>query len=300
MNNSFFGFSPSPSRSNNPKIFYYFRSVVFTIPEKAYKVIIIGQGAGGGAASGVLDVAGTTRNGAAGTASGNITTTCILTEHFPAKTLYITIGAGGTGGAPRTVSGQTHNAGGNGGDTIVTFQPGNVILLQAGGGPGGSSATSGSQSFTNFPSGANGGTGGTAPNNSFQGNNPLAGYHNILSTSGGAGAGGVSAANAHGGGGSSGLSGGGANMGGSNILASLGGAAGGGNGENGKPRIGIFGASGGGGGGGNNAGSGGKGGDGIFGSGGGGGGGGTNLGTGETSGAGGNGGDGFVVIEVYY
>lgn len=300
MNQGLFGFPTQPGITNQSKVFYFFKSGIFDIPENAYKIIIYAQGGGGGAASGVLDVAGTTRNGAAGTAGGNLTCAAVFTYLFPTRRLFINVGAGGAGGAPRTTSGNTHNAGANGGNTSVTI-PYGVTLAIAGGGPGGTSATSGSISFTNYPQGASGGSGGNAPNNSFSGGAVLAASGNLFSVNGGAGAGGVNTSNAHGGGGGSNTNtAANAYWVGTTIYQSLGGAAGGGHGQPGKIRLGVFGATGGGGGGGNNNGSGGNGGDGILGSGGGGGGGGTDLGTGQQSGRGGRGGDGFVVIEVYY
>lgn len=306
MNQGIFGFPTQPAPSQS-KVFTYLTSGTFTIPENYSRIEILAQGGGTGGMSGNLNSTGDLGGGAGGRA-GNLGYSTFYPQQLQTNTLYISIGAGGAGGAARTTNGVA-NTGSSGGDTIVSTGMFNIAV----GGYANAATSATSLPPTNFRlymTGVNGGQGASRNSTSPYGANDNAGggfqFNGLIAPAGG-GAGG------------SGTAPSGTNTRGGNTPNSIdttrntsfgnmgtigfssGGQADGENGENGKPRFGLFGATGGGGGAGNTTGTGngGNGGHGIYGSGGGGGGG-ALAGTGVSSGAGGNGGSGFVVIIVYY
>lgn len=273
-------------------------SYTWSIPAAARYVDIYAVGPGGGGGSGRRGAAGSARFGGGGGASGSVCMVTRAADDFPQRSLSITIGAGGVGGAARTTNDTDGNAGGFGNDTLI--QSGSMLLYAQrgnGGGAGTASAgTGGSAGGASMFPGVNGSS------SSITGTPTGANGTNWTAGGGGAG-GGISAGNVSYDG-AIGRANGPTMYG--TLTNTLGGTAPGGAGQsvsavwtagvNGF--LGVVGGSGGGGAAGNASTAGGAGGNGAS-YGGAGGGGGASF-NGFNSGAGGTGGDGYVRITVWF
>ena len=240
------------------------------------------QGAGGGAGSGALYNSASGNSGGGGGGGGGAYMECIRRSSDFTTSHTVTIGAGGTGGASRTVVNSVGIDGTAGGDSTLS------TIVNATGGNYGLAGIVGS--------GTGGSAGGSYQNYISVGTTTTYARY-VISGSGGGGYWGngtngdrVSAGGAGGGGG------GGYEV--STTTARTGGAGGGRGGISNTATATNATTIGAGGGGGNGlaSGTGSNGGNGYLG-GGGGGGGGTLFTTGATSGKGGNGGDGYIYVE---
>lgn len=263
-------------------------SGVWTKPANAKVVEVVAIGGGSGGGSGRKGLSTAVRSGGGGGSGAAYSSNKFDATLLP-TTVEVTVGAGGIGGAAIIANSTNGNNGTNGGASsfgvFITAQGGNfggagTATTSTGGGTAGNGYQSGSQGAGS--SGASAGVGG-------QGNvSP-----NVLSATGGASGGGISASNNA----FAGATGGSKTLG-MNVAGGIAGAIGmsGGNGN-----VSPFGGSGSGAGGGGasitgNGGNGGNGGD----YGGGGGGGGASTDNVGNSGAGGNGGAGVVIVTTYF
>lgn len=316
MNHGIFGFPSKLLDSNNPNVTQIDITSSYRIPAdaKMLSFLVVGAGAGGGAGS--QQATSIAATGGGGGSGGGVVLHTMLAQDLggPNAALYITIGAGGSGGTPGGAS-STGGNGSQGGNTTVSIwgNPGTIITAlgapASGVGLGSGGASSGVDPI--YPGGYNipvatissGGGSSSGGGAGAAGAASLKRYADI-GTNGGVGGGGVSAANVAGAGGD--LTQGGGQNGlqfpsNTNMLLA-GGTVGGGNGKDAtllNPNgygLQFFPGAGGSGGGGSTTTAGGTGGSGIRGGGGGGGGGSRN---GFSAGAGGKGGNGFVAIFVY-
>lgn len=267
-------------------------------PTVARPVRIQGHSAGNGGGSGRRGAAGTLRTGGAGGAPGAPFMAWMLTTDLPATVPY-TVGAGGTGGAAPTTDDTDGNPGATGGNTYfgvgyTTYRIGGINASVSGGGRGGTAvggATSGSSALGGPTGGGSNAAGGAG----------TVGGVSVMSTglpvqtgTGGAGGGGLTAANVESAGGTGGSSGAGTAIGGS---AGTPGGAGVRSGGAGPTGVGLVGGLGGGGGATAAAAQSGGGGNGGFPAGGGGGAGAQVNGT--TGLPGGTGADGVMQITTF-
>jgi len=281
-------------RNLAPKIEYINSSRIWYRDELAKFIHIQAWGGGGGGGSGRKDSSPTVvRSGASGGGGGAYVDVTFDASNIPtAQTeVTITVGAGGSGGAPQTTNAQNGNAGVAGGTT--SFGLGSLVVRANGGGAGGGgttgAVTGGSPSVQASAGGASAAAGSAGAAGLPIGN--LSSTITIGQGGAGGGAGGgLTTANATSGGGN----------GGNPVTVSgtgvSGGAANGGAGNAGLVPLSWTAGGGGSGGGSNTTGDGGAGGAGSYASGGGGGGA-TQTGN---SGAGGAGGNGFMVITTLY
>lgn len=276
-----------------PQCFVYSTAVTdtaLTVPSGATIVDIVCVGAGGGGGSGKKDAAGVSRSGGGGGAGGGVSIGSFpLSELSSPTTLYVTVGAGGTGGASQTTNTTSGNNGTSGGDSSVKFTNTNAsnVFIKANGGNSGfggqvtggtnGSASTGGAMFQNSAGGGGNNATGTS----------VSATANASIPTGGGGGGGINASNTAGGGGSSASAY-------YSVAASAAGGTSGGNGDNGNLASGAWAGGGGGGGAASTSGNAGSGGNGIRG--GGGGGGGASVNNVGDSGAGGAGGAGYVRI----
>lgn len=265
----------------------------YTIPTGTVALRLRVQSAGSGGGSGRRGAAASNRCGGGGGAGGTYTEVYLAKSDISAiSTLFVDVGAGGTGGAAVSVDSTDGATGGTGGASRVKTASGGATILntlaQASAGTGGSGGTA-----TNGVGGTGGigqVQGGAGANASTGGGVGVAGSLAGGAAAGGASGGGITSANVQ--------SAGGTGSQASSVATGVpaGGTAGGGAGNPGNNTIPLLAGQSGSGGGSNAAGAGGVGGAGGRGAGGAGGGASVN---GSNSGAGGAGGDGYVEIIAH-
>lgn len=263
----------------------------YAIPVGAKVLKVRAQGSGGGGGSGRRGAAGTIRCGGGGGGGGGLSEWEIAVTDLAVSTLYVNVGAGGTGGAAQTVDDTNGVNGYTGGASSVntTGTPGfaNTIAHANGGGAGSGGTTNSGLAGAGALGRINGSNGGAGSTTGLIGGNGTG------SVSPGAGAGGgLTAANVASNGGNGGYTSG-RYMSASNGTA---GVAPGGNGTLVADSPVLSSGYGGGGGASHSSGAGGSGASPVNGAGGGGG---ASV-NGNDSGPGGNGGDGFVEIVAYF
>jgi hypothetical protein len=273
-----------------------YSSYSWTIPPHARVIEIFAIGAGGGGGSGRKGAANSARYGGGGGGSGGVMLITRQVSDLSTRTLTITVGQGGAGGASVTTDDTNGNSGSVANDTSIVI--GSQTYYASRGGPGGggtSTASSGGSAGNAQYTGVAGGSGSVSA--APAGNNATS-----FTASGGPAGGGVSTSNVAYDGGQGRAQG--WFVSGASVAAS-GGTAPGGNGTNASAAYtgglsnSVGGSGGGGAGNANASGNGGNGGNGANYGGPGAGGGACTNGTGNASGAGGSGGEGFVRITVW-